>query len=199
LLDKTIPHYGVLMVKPNPAEYPDYTLPGGYTLCPYRQGMVEDWAELQLMSEQFDSLEEARSYFAREFLAFPDELSAKCLFVKDSAGSVVATASIWRGEHFGRTLQRIHWVAVHPGHQGKGLAKALLAQTLNLYNKLGYTDFVYLTTQTWSYKAINLYLQFGFEPYLGSRPTRWSGTDEQFDRDKVTAWELIRNKIKPAP
>lgn len=199
MLDKSIPYYGVLMVKSNPAEYPDYTLPDGYTLCPYRQGMEEDWAALQLMTEQFDSPEDARGYFAQEFLAFPDELPGKCLFVKDRAGSVIATASIWRGEHFGQTLQRIHWVAVHPGHQGKGLAKALITQTLNRFNELGYTDFVYLTTQTWSYKAIGLYLQFGFEPYLGSRPIHWRCTDEQFDREKETAWELIRSKIKPTP
>lgn len=196
MLDKSIPHIGVLMTKDNPSEYPKYDLSEGYSFCTYQKGYEKDWVELQVMLEQIDNIDEAKDYFKHEFLEFPDELSQKCVFVKDSNGDIVGTASIWRGNHFGEVLQRIHWVAVHPNHQGKGIAKALITKVLDIYNALGYKDFVYLTSQTWSYKAINIYLAFGFKPFLGDKPKNWSGTAEEFGIHRVIAWKLIMDKIE---
>ena len=111
----------------------------------------------------------------------------------------MATASLWNGDTFGETRHRIHWVAVHPDYHGKGLAKALLTQLMTLYNELGFKGDLYLVTQTWSYKAINIYENFGFAPYQGMKPANWYGEDYETMNDK--AWELIHQKIseyKPA-
>lgn len=191
LLDKNIPHIGVLMTKDNPSGYPKFILPDGYSFCTYQKGIENDWAKLQVMLEQIDSIDEAKKCFELEYLDFPSELTQKCIFVKDSHEDIIATASIWRGNHFGEVLQRIHWVAVHSNHQGKGIAKALITKVLDIYNALGYKDFVYLASQTWSYKAISIYLNFGFKPFLGDKPINWSGTAEEFDNDKTAAWMLI--------
>ncbi|MFP4015944.1 MAG: hypothetical protein ACLFUI_02825 [Halanaerobiales bacterium] len=50
--------------------------------------------------------------------------------------------------------------------------------------------------QTTSYKAVNIYLQFGFEPYTGKKPVNWDGLEESFARDNGLAWELIMDRIK---
>ena len=111
----------------------------------------------------------------------------------DLEGKVVATASLWNGDTFGETLHRIHWVAVHPEHHGKGLAKALLTKLMTLYNQLEYQGVIYLVTQTWSYKAINIYEKFGFTPYKGIKPINWYYDD--YETKNVEAWDLIHQNI----
>ncbi|WP_459169035.1 GNAT family N-acetyltransferase, partial [Natronospora cellulosivora (SeqCode)] len=46
---------------------------------------------------------------------------------------MVATAFLWHGNHFGKEFQRVHWVAVHPDHQGKNIGKALITKVLEIY------------------------------------------------------------------
>lgn len=203
MLDKSIPHIGVLMDKYDTLIYPKYELPAGYAFCNYQNGYEHFWSALQFSVEQTDSLEEAEEIFRNEFQSKPDDMLKRCIFIKDYEGNIVATASLWFGYHFGRELQRIHWVAVSQRHQRKGLAKALLTKLFELYNELGYSEYIYLTSQTWSYKALNIYMEFGFKPYLGKKPINWesvnltSGKFEpwDFDEKKHEAWKMILEKI----
>lgn len=87
---------------------------------------------------------------------------------------------------------RVHWVAVNEEHQNKGIAKALITKILDIYHELGYKDYIYLTTQTWSYAAINIYLGFGFKPYLGEQ-LPWKSYN--FVEENKNAWALIFEKI----
>lgn len=64
-----------------------------------------------------------------------------------------------------------------------------------MYNYLEYKDFIYLTTQTWSYKAIKIYLDFGFEPYVGEKEDNWTGSNDGFDNEKLIVWNSIMDKI----
>ncbi|MEI6578895.1 MAG: GNAT family N-acetyltransferase [Eubacteriales bacterium] len=194
MLDKSIPYFRVLMVKTDMKTYPRFDLPEGYRFSGYMPGFEIEWAKLMVELEQKDSLEKAMQLFQNEFLPQSQLLPKQCLFVLDSAGCVVASASIWPGEHFGKTLQRIHWVAASPGHQGKGLVKALMTKLLDVYNELGYKDFIYLSTKTWSYKAINIYENFGFTPYLGPKPVNWKG--DYYETENKQAWQIIEEKIK---
>ena len=57
----------------------------------------------------------------------------------------------------------VHWVAVNPEYQGLGLGKALISHVIEHMIKLeGDVDF-YLHTQTWSYKAVDIYTLNGFQ------------------------------------
>jgi N-acetylglutamate synthase-like GNAT family acetyltransferase len=113
--------------------------------------------------------------------------------VLDKSGEVAACGSLWHGEHFGKQLWRIHWIATKSNYQGKGLIKALLTKLLDIYDELGFDGFVYLTSQTWSYKAINLYSKFGFMPYKGEKPQNW--ITENYDSENNKAWQIIDCKI----
>lgn len=194
MLDKTLPHFNVLMEKPDTAQYPRYALPDGFRFASYQPEYAEKWAQLIYMLEQTDTLQEARDLFSREFLSRPALLEKQCVFVLDEAGEVAATASLWPGSHLGREHLRIHWVSAAPKHQGKGLVKALLTYLLDLYGQLDHDGFLYLSSSTWNIKAINLYMQFGFVPYKGKVPAAWKG-GRDYQKDFQAAWPLIYEKL----
>lgn len=210
-LDRSIPHIGVIMVKPDAGHYPRYPLSDGYSFRRYAPGDEQAWARIHVEVGQFKDMEEALNTFHREFLGGVDDAESKdtsavevnMWYITDPNGEPVATGSIWDGDHFGVTRKRLHWIAVSPRHQGKGLAKALLTQLLDVYREMDRPEPPYLTSQTWSYRALNLYMRFGFEPYLGEKPANWqsanltSGNFEPWDFDEKNreAWAMIREKI----
>lgn len=225
-LDKSLPHIGVIMEKRDTAAYPRFELPKGYRFSAFEPGFEARWARLQHLVGHVDSLQEAEEVFQSGFLlgcgtdwaqprpperrdipaeAFPcyEEMRRRLLFVTDAAGDVVGTGVLWPGRHFGIERQRLHWVAVHPDHQGRGIAKALVTRLLDLYNELGYAGYVYLTSQTWSYRALSVYGKFGFRPYLGAKPPNWlsvnlaSQAREPWDYEERNreAWAMIQDKI----
>lgn len=193
MLDKSVPYYGVMMVKTDTSRYPRYELPEGYSLSGYKVGFENEWAALTYSVEQTDSLEEARQIYANEFLTRVELLPKRSLFVLDKDGRVAACGSLWFGSHFGVELPRIHHVAAHREHQGKGLVKALMTTLLDTYNELGYRNFIYLTSQTWSYKALYIYSKCGFLPYKGDKPVNWKA--DNFEDDNARAWAIIGGKI----
>ena len=193
MLDKSIPHIGILMTKTDTKNYPRFELPIGFAFCGYKAGYEKEWADLMFELGQTDTLKQAQEVFENEFLSKPELLQKQCLFVLDKSGEVAACGSLWHGEHFGKQLWRIHWIATKPNYQGKGLIKALLTKLLDIYNELGFDGFVYLTSQTWSYKAINLYSKFGFMPYKGEKPQNWK--TENYDSENNKAWQIIDSKI----
>ena len=124
----------------------------------------------------------------------PGLLPNQMLFVLEKAtGKAVASASLWYGDPFGYKQMRIHWVATHVGHQGKGLCRAMLSRLMKRYHELGMTGNVFLFSQTFSYAAISIYQDFGFERYLGDEPINWHV--ENFKEAQAQAWQLIDEKI----
>ena len=128
MLDKSIPYTGVLMINENPAEYPRFELPAGFLISGYQPGFEFAWADLHMEIEQFETRAEGVQMYRREFFTHPERQKENCLFVIDEEDQVAAVGALWTGDHFGRTLPRIHWIAAHPRHQGKGLVKALLTR-----------------------------------------------------------------------
>jgi ribosomal protein S18 acetylase RimI-like enzyme len=60
---------------------------------------------------------------------------------------------------------RVHWVAILPAFQGRGLAKPLLTAVCLRLRELGHTS-AYLSTSAARIPALNLYRQFGFAPVI---------------------------------
>ena len=173
-LDKTVAYIGLIMENKTPELFHAVPLPEGYAFTPYQPGMEKDWCRIQLSVGHVDTLEQAEEIFKTEFLPFPALLEQNMVFVLAPDKSPAAVGCIWPGQHFGKRLMRLHWIAVSSEHQNKGLSKALLSRLMERY--AGCNDgnhYVYLTTQTWSYKAISVYRHFGFTPYLGPQPVGW--------------------------
>ena len=80
-------------------------------------------------------------------------------------------------------------------HQRKGIAKALMIETIRLYASMQVTEPLYLTTQTNSYVAIAMYLRLGFTPYKKAMPVNFQADPKTFEKDTALAWKLIMDKI----
>ncbi|GIP35046.1 GNAT family N-acetyltransferase [Paenibacillus sp. J2TS4] len=170
------------MHRPHLLNIPNYTVPSPYRIRPFRSGDEEHWAAIEWKAGEFPSQDEARLHYANEFGEHSDEMELRCFLLEDGAGSALGTTTAWYKSLQGKIYGRIHWVAIVPEHQGRGLAKPLLASAMK--RLADFHDKAYLTTQTTSWKAIGMYLQFGFEPWI-VRPSckdGWAWMEEQLQR-----------------
>ena len=143
---------------------PEYPLPGGYRFVLYADGDEADWARIETSVLEFETEFKALMYFTQKFLPFREELRRRCIFIEDSAGVKIANTMAWWSVVGEERRPWLHWVAVVPGHQGLGLGKAIVSRAVSLMKELeGDCDY-YLSTQTWSHKAIEIYKLHGFEP-----------------------------------
>ena len=166
MLDKTLPFYRLYMRRKAGTPIPAYPLPEGYRFVYYKDGNEIDWARIEASVGEFESEFAALLRFKEEFMANEkaDELYRRCLFIEDKKGVKIATANAWWTFIEGERRPWVHWVSVAPGYQGLGLGKAITARVTQLMLELEGDVDIYLLTQTWSYKAINIYKQFGYEP-----------------------------------
>jgi len=162
MLDKSIPYAGVEMVRRAGTTVPDYPLPEGFKFVFYKDGDEKDWARIETSVDEFDSEFAALLRFKKEF---PEtkELYRRCLFIETEDGKKIATATAWWSHVENKRYAWLHWVSVEDGYQGLGLGKALTSRVTQLLLEIEGDVDMYLSTQTWSYKAINIYKQFGWE------------------------------------
>ena len=151
------------MVREQMDGIPSVACPAAYLLRTFRNGDERAWARIEAAVGEFPSPSRALEHFEEEFGPVRDQLADRCLVLEDGRGNPIGTATAWYGNLDGEPRGRVHWVAIVPEHQGKGLAKPLLRAVMERLAR----DHpqAYLTTQTTSYRAVNLYLQFGFVPY----------------------------------
>jgi len=195
MLDKSIKHYGVIMVKSIGEAYPRFPLPEGYQFCRFADGDVNDWAEIEFSAGEFDEIQEALNYFHKEFGESRSDILKRCIFIEDSNGEKVATGMAWFGKLNGVELSRVHWISVKETHQNKGLCKGLISKILEIYDEISEEKDIYLTTQTWSYKAINIYKKFGFRAYDDRKIGMQEGSAGNYECDFEDAWMLINKKL----
>lgn len=190
----TIPFYPVAMTRGEP-RMPEAPLPEGFCFKLYEPGVEEDWCRIQRGAGAFGNMADARRVFESEFSANPGLLVRRMVFIYGKDGEPAATGALWQGRDLGETMERVHWVAVVKEKQGLGLGKALVARLMELYRDEGSDLGIYLTTQTTSYRAINIYRQFGFAPYLGRYLERLPGLGRNYEEDTRRAWQLINGKL----
>lgn len=195
MIDRSLPYYPILMVKKDMNTYPDCPLSPGYEFDFYSpETGRDDWIHVQYLSGQIEEEKGIGELFDSEFMTRPELLETQMLFVRDKATKEpVATAALWFGDPFGREQMRIHWVATHSNHQGKGLCRAMLSKLMKQYHALNMQGDVYLLSQTFSYAAISIYQDFGFERYLGEEPVNWHV--DNYSESQKAAWEIIDRKI----
>ena len=209
-VDHSVPYTAVVMVRENGQNTREYPLPEGYHFAPFTPGDEERWVRLQAEVTHVEGYAQGKSIFREEFLQAPEgsscelcpgyeETAKRTVQVKDASGNLVGVGTLWMGDTFGPVWQRVHWVAVHPDQQGKGLAKCILARMLDLYTELGCDGPIYLTTQTKTYRAVRVYAQLGFAPYMGEKPANWPFRSDlpkdTFAEENEAAWALIREKL----
>ncbi len=155
----------VRMLRPSLADYPRFPLPDGFSLRTFA-GETADrnaWTDVQRRSDFLKNITD--DLFDDQFGYDLPAMRGRCLFLVDPDGSDVGTSTAWYDDAFhGHCLGRVHWVAIVPEFQGRGLAKPLMSATLDRLAK--HHGRAYLSTNTPRLPAINLYLNLGFQPFL---------------------------------
>jgi GNAT superfamily N-acetyltransferase len=155
------------MIKNNlPDVINDGSLSDNYYFRDFKPGEETSWAVIETSAGEFPDIKAAQDRFSNEFGSCRDEFYKRTILL--CAGEcVIGTATAWYDKQFADgAYGRLHWVALLPEYQGKGLAKALVGGALQRMAR--YHTKAYCKTQTTSYKAIKVYLDFGFEPHLAS-------------------------------
>jgi GNAT superfamily N-acetyltransferase len=163
LLDKSIPYYNVIMKRSAGNTFPNSSLPEGYKFTWYVPSEEKKWAEIEASAGEFENTKQGLDYFWTEYMPFIDELKRRLLFIQNKDGEKIGTITSWWNLTGERRDPSIHWLAVKNEYQGLGLGKALVSECLNRLLLLEGDKDIFLHTQTWSYKAIGLYLKVGFE------------------------------------
>lgn len=165
LLDKTVEYKQIIMrlkYEKNNA-FTDIVLPHGYKFKFYAAGDEKQWAKTLMQVLEFPTCEKALEYFNTELLSYADCLSERMVFIENENHELVANACAWYKDFKGVHQAHVHYVAVRPEFQNMGLGKAVFLKTMSLFPKYEPGEDIYLHTQTWSHKAIGMYLRYGFE------------------------------------
>ena len=99
--------------------------------------------------------------FVDEFSSQP-QFEPKGFFMVSTRSEVVGTAFSWQDNPDDPSTARLHWLAVHPEHRGKGLGKLLVSLVVNHFRQRGHHSKVTLRTQGHRIAAIRLYESLGF-------------------------------------
>jgi GNAT superfamily N-acetyltransferase len=163
MLDKSLPYFKIIMKRKAGTPVPEAPLREGFRFVPFQKGDEAAWADIETSVLEFDHAAAAEAYFKKRFLGCFDEVERRTFFIADAQGRKVATLTPWWNYTGVRRHPFMHWVAVKPECQGLGLGKAIIAEGLRRMIAIEGDCDMYLSTQTWSHKAIRLYLWAGFD------------------------------------
>ncbi len=195
MLDQSVPYKNIIMYAQKDQflnrEQPVLSKPFCFRL--FRPGDEEQWARLEWSVGEFPSQKEALDYFCGQYLPKSSLLVQRCWFIWDEQkNQAAATATAWfdkMGEE--ERTASLHWVSADPSYQGKGLGKAITVRALQTLAEKEQGKYVYLHTQTWSHKAVALYLSLGF------RLVRVGGF-AQYANDYPAYLPILKEKMRPA-
>jgi ribosomal protein S18 acetylase RimI-like enzyme len=150
----------VTMIRRSLAGIPQHPLPAGFAIRWWRPGDRETWVRIHALAEKF--VPATAAVYDAQFGGNDRELARRQAFLVDATGRAIGTGTAWfdddyRGQRFGR----VHWVAIVPAYQGRGLSKPLLTTVCTRLRELGH-ERAFLTTNTARVAAIALYQSFGF-------------------------------------
>lgn len=161
--DACLKYYELILEQKNVSNIPVAPLPDGYRFVYYRPGDKKDWIAIEMSAREFVLEEEGEMAWKNYYGGREEELTDRMLFIEDSSGEKVATATAFYDSRDTSGAGWLHWVAVKRTQQGKGLARPLISKALHRLTELGYTD-IKVPTQTNTWVAAKLYLDAGFIP-----------------------------------
>jgi GNAT superfamily N-acetyltransferase len=154
----------VIMERASLADIPEYSLPQGFALRWHTAGDEAAWLQIQAAADRLNDI--TADLFRKTFGDEPTAHEQRICFLTTATGEPIGTAAAWWGEEGAEGHRgRVHWVAILPAYQGRGLAKPLLSAVCLRLRELGHTS-AYLTTSAARLPALNLYHQFGFVPVI---------------------------------
>lgn len=171
------------MTRPHFENISTYDMPQPFTLRKYQPGDEKAWLAIHIKADPFNTFNEESFYKA--FDRDEQRWRENQFYICDPNGQPIGTATAWtvKKDEDATAQGLVHWVAIDPDYQGKGLAKPLMAAVCHRLKERGF-DKAYLNTSSGRLPAVALYLAFGFIPYL-RKPE---------ERD---AWSYIKQQLGP--
>jgi len=167
------------MIRPHLDDVPEHPMPKGFTIRNWREGEDALWLDVQRDAEPLFTVTD--DLFQQEFGFDRQGCAQRVFFLTTDKGVTVGTLSAWYSRDFyGEDAGRIHWVAVRPGYQGRGLARAGMSHALRWMQ--GRHRKAWLQTSSSRITAVKMYLDFGFVPDLQPAGAR-------------EAWEQVRRNL----
>ena len=164
MLDKSIEFHSIIMRHPNNRKPVLPQIPQGFSIRFYEKGYEQDWADIQVAVLEFPNREEALKCYDY-YWQYMDELKKRQLFIIDNeTGKAVATANAWWTDVNGQKAGVVFGLSCLPEYQSKGLGRIAAAYMMDCFYRLMPGVPVWLDTQTWSYKAVGIYMDIGFIP-----------------------------------
>lgn len=156
-------YYDLILYRNGFEGLPQYALPNGYRFAFYEEGDRDTWIAIATSAREFLLYEEGLEAWNRYFAGKEEELTTRMVFIVGPHGEKVGTATAFYEPEDPTHSGWLHWVSIRRDFQGRGLARPLIAYTLARLRDLGYTQ-ARIPTQTTSWLAVKLYLDFGFVP-----------------------------------
>lgn len=150
------------MVNDTLGEAPQIELSPAYRLRWYHPGDEAEWIAIHKVADLHYAF--SPELFQQQFSGERLDLADRQCYLLDQQDRFVATGTAWAatgGEFAG--YGRVHWVAVLPEYQRRGIGTILMAVLCRRLLALGHAR-AYLTTATFRRPAIRLYRKFGFGP-----------------------------------
>lgn len=163
--DERIKYYELMLERKNLEDIPTFPLPDGYRFVLYKSGDRDAWIDIEKSAKEFRTYEDGLKSWNEYFGGKDGELVRRMVFIETDGGEKVATATAYY-DIYGRDKSGagwLHWVSVRREFQGKGLSKPLISHTLEVMRSHGYSH-AKIPTQTTSWVACKVYLDFGFTP-----------------------------------
>ena len=156
-------NYSVRMLREDMENIPQFAVPKGFAIRKYRPDEGHIWTRIQRAAEPYINIDDGLFFreFKRDLLAMED----RSFFLMTDTGEEIGTITAWwQPDMDGKNWGQIHWVAIHPDYQGRGLSKPMMSVTMTRLKRSHKRCF--LDTSTARIPAIKIYLDFGFTPDL---------------------------------
>lgn len=164
-IEKTLKYYELLMTYEDTSSVLSYPLKTPFSFVFYQENDEMDWITIHIESGEFTSVFEGKKIFHQFYDSFLEELNKRCIFIQNEQGEKIATATVSKLKNKeGEYDAVIDWLAIKKGYQNQGLSKPLISRILTLAYALGHKK-ILLHTQTHTWLAAKIYLDYGFEPY----------------------------------
>ena len=190
--DNKLKYVELLMKYDDLSNYKKYELPEGFHYEFYKPGDEEDWVNIHIESGEFTSIEKGLKYFHDFYDSFIEELPRRCVFIVDNeTGEKVGTATISLLEEPEHGYNgAVDWVAIKKKYQGKHLAKPLITKFMEIADNVGHNKII-LHTQTNSWLAAKLYLDYGFEILNKEEKLGWSILNTLIHHQKLSEYDIL--------
>ena len=142
---------------------PESLLPDEYSFRMYAPGMERDWIRIQNQADDYINVD--NKLFENEFGRYRAELPRRMLFLAKN-DVLIGSATAWLDDINSEPgTGRLHWVAIVPEFQGRGLAVPMVSRAMSLFPAMDCSR-AYLMTNAVRIPAISLYLKLGFKQVI---------------------------------